>query len=111
MIGALTNLDPALEDACRMIGGGLFATLRRVTLPLVVPALVSSALLVFVLAAELFSVPAMLGVRSRFETIPLRLYLGFQNNLTPPGEVAALATMLLWITLGGIFLYRRMVAL
>jgi iron(III) transport system permease protein len=111
MVGALTNLDPSLEDACRTIGGGMFTTLRRVTLPLVVPALVSSALLVFVLAAELFSVPAMLGVRSHIETIPLLLYMGYQHNLAPPGEIAALATLLLWITLAGIFFYRRMVAM
>lgn len=110
-IGALKNLDPALEDAARMIGGGIFATLRRVTVPLVLPALVSSALLVFVMSAELFAVPAMLGVRGKIETVPLLIFMGFQYNLAPPGEVAALATMLMWVTLAGILLYRRMVAL
>ena len=111
MIGALKNVDPTLEDAMRMIGGGVFATFRRVTLPLVLPSLISSALLVFVLSAELFSVPAMLGIRGNYETIPLLIYMGFQHNLAPAGEVAALATLLLWVTVAGVVLYRRMVAL
>lgn len=111
VVGTLKNMDPALEDAARMTGAGVFGTMRRVTLPLVMPAIFSSALLVFVLAAELFSVPTMLGARVRFDTIPMLIYLGYQFSLMPVGEASALATLLMWITLGGIFLYRRMVAL
>jgi iron(III) transport system permease protein len=111
MGGVLKNLDPILEDAARTIGAGIFATLRRVTLPLVLPALLSSGILVFVLAAEQFSVPAMLGLRGDFQTIPMLLFMGYQHNAAPAGEVAALATVLLWIALAGIFVYRRTVAL
>jgi iron(III) transport system permease protein len=111
VVGALKNMDPALEEAARTVSAGVVATMRRVTLPLMLPALLSSALLVFVLAAELFSVPAMLGARVQIHTIPTVIYFGFQYGNVPVGEVSALATMLLWVTAAGIFLYRRTVAL
>lgn len=110
VVGALKNMDPALEEAARTVSAGVVATMWRVTLPLMLPALLSSALLVFVLAAELFSVPAMLGARVQIHTIPTVIYFGFQYGTVPVGEVSALATMLLWVTAAGIFLYRRTVA-
>src|SRR5262249_37511424 len=42
---------------------------------------------------------------------PLQLYMGFEYNYAPGGEVAALATLLLWITVTGVLVYRRMMAL
>lgn len=112
VVGALKNMDPALEDAVHTIGGGDLAAIRHVTLPMLVPAVFSSALLVFVLATEHFAVPAMLGVRmGEFTTITMLIYQGFLFQNVPQGEVAALGTLLLWLTLAGIFFYRRTVAI
>lgn len=108
VVGTLKNLDPALEDAVHTVGGSDLAALRHVTLPMLRPAILSSALLVFVLAAEQFAVPAMLGVKSGdFTTMTLAIYQGFLFQTAPPGEVAALGTLLLWLTLAGVYFYRR----
>ena len=50
--GALRSMDPALEEASRIHGVGALATTLRVTLPVVAPAITSSALLVFVNAED-----------------------------------------------------------
>jgi iron(III) transport system permease protein len=109
VVGALKNMDPNIEDASRMLGGGILTTLRRITFPLIKPALFSSALLIFVLSAELFSVPTMLGTPIRIQTIPSNIYFAVDYGGGMANEAAAAGTMLFWITAGGILIYYRMV--
>jgi iron(III) transport system permease protein len=59
--GALRSMDSTLEEASLSSGAGIFGTTLRVTLPLVLPAILGGALLTFVLAAEQFGVPAVRG--------------------------------------------------
>src|SRR4030095_4305747 len=44
----LVNLDPALEEAALDLGATRWETFRRVTLPLILPAVISAALFVFI---------------------------------------------------------------
>ena len=44
---ALDNIPAELEDASAILGGTRAATLRRVTLPMVLPALLAGALVAF----------------------------------------------------------------
>ena len=46
---AIGQIDPALEDASRICGAGWTATMRRVMVPLVAPAVLSGAILVTLL--------------------------------------------------------------
>ncbi len=69
---ALRNMDPVLEEAAAMCGASKFRSLFDVTLPLITPALASSALLVFVLLVELFSIPAVLGRAATSISSPCR---------------------------------------
>lgn len=108
-IGNLRRLDGSLEEAARTIGCGPLTVWFKVTLPLLWPTIISVFLMVFILGAEQFAVPALLGVRGRFVTIPVLLYQGYQSGLMPPGEAAALATQLVAVTLLGVFFYRQTV--
>lgn len=71
---ALQRLDPAVEEASRVSGAGPFATLWRVTLPAVRPALVASALLCVISGVSLFSVPAILGGGARIDVLSVFIY-------------------------------------
>ena len=62
MYSALTLINPELEEAAAAHGASLAHVLRRVTLPLLKPALLGSTLLVFALIVEDFPVPQILGV-------------------------------------------------
>lgn len=92
--GALQHVDGSMEEAALVLGAGTLHTWRRVTLPLVFPATLSSALLVFVLTLETFSVVGLLGGPAGFITLPFNIYLAI--NL-PPGDwhFAALQGVLL----------------
>lgn len=59
--GALANADPSLEDAARMSGARTWRVFRDVSLPLMRPAILSSAGLVFMVAASAFGAPMLIG--------------------------------------------------
>jgi iron(III) transport system permease protein len=108
-VGGFSRIDATLEEAGRTVGCNTWQVWSRVTIPLLTPTIIAAALMVFVLAAEQFAVPALLGIRGNFTTIPVLLYQGFNYDVTPPGEASALATQLVLITLLGVYLYRRTV--
>ena len=55
------NLSPRLEESAAMLGAGRFETFVHVTLPLLLPAIVSSAVLAFAFAFTSFGVVLILG--------------------------------------------------
>jgi spermidine/putrescine transport system permease protein len=91
----LAGLDPALEEAARDLGAGPFDTFRRVTLPLLLPGVVASALLVFTLSIDDYVITSFVaGVGAT--TLPLHIYSMLKVGVTP--EVNAVSTLLLAVT-------------
>jgi iron(III) transport system permease protein len=95
--GALFAMDPSLEDSARVHGATPAGALVRITLPLVLPSTLASALLVFVQAAGLFSVPAVLGMPSGFYVAATDIYRLLNNY--PPRFAQAAAWGLLLLAL------------
>src|SRR6202140_4068853 len=58
---ALDRIPGDLEDASSILGGGRWHTARRITIPLVLPALLAGALVAFLQAMTLFGSPAILA--------------------------------------------------
>ncbi len=92
----LAGIDPALEEAARDLGAGPFETFRRVTLPLALPGIVASALLVFTLSIDDYVITSFVaGVGAT--TLPLHIYSMLKVGVTP--EVNAVSTLLLAVTI------------
>lgn len=90
--------DPALENAARVSGAGSLRTVWAVTLPLMRPALVYSAILNFTLALELLSVPLIFGGPMGIHFLSTFLYDEGVGASTPKyGLVGAAAVGLLLI--------------
>ncbi|HKV13081.1 MAG TPA: ABC transporter permease subunit [Thermoanaerobaculia bacterium] len=87
---AVEHFDPRLEAAARSLGAGSFQILLRVVLPLLTPALVLSALLVFAVSWGEFNVSFLLAT-PLVQTFPAALYLTYTTNSFP---VAAAATLI-----------------
>ncbi len=86
----LSRIPPALEQASRLLGEGTGGTLRRVHLPLLRPAIATSALLVFVDAMK--ELPATLLLRpANFDTLATWLYAEAARGTYEEGAIAALA--------------------
>lgn len=106
IIGALRSMDRSLEEASSMVGAGVWRTLFTVTFPLIRPALLSTFFLIFVLAAEMFSVPGLLGAPVGFLNLPFVIYsdVKFYPPRFPQG---AAASLLLLVIMGAtLILYR-----
>jgi iron(III) transport system permease protein len=108
--GALRSMDPALEEASLSSGAGLWRTTSRVTLPLVLPAILGSGLLVFVLTAEQFGVPAVLGTPSRIRVLTTGIVEAQASYPARQGLAAALSVTLLILAMAGLWLQRRLLA-
>jgi spermidine/putrescine transport system permease protein len=92
----LSGLDPALAEAARDLGAGPFETFRRVTLPLALPGIVASALLVFTLSIDDYVITSFVaGVGAT--TLPLHIYSMLKVGVTP--EINAVSTLLLGVTI------------
>jgi iron(III) transport system permease protein len=79
--GFLLVLDSTLEEAARIAGLRPWRVLARVTLPLMIPAMLSGALLCFAYAIEEFGVPSLLGVPTGYSTLTTVIY---ERATTPP---------------------------
>ncbi len=101
----LAGLDPALEEAARDLGAGPFETFRRVTLPLALPGILASSLLVFTLSIDDYVITSFVaGVGA--STLPLHIYSMLKVGVTP--EINAISTLLLAATLVPIILAQRL---
>ncbi len=110
MSAALTSMDASLEESASMSGAGTLQTLRRVTAPLMLPALASAMLIVFIRGLEAFEVPALVGVPGRIFVFTSKIYLAMAKSPADYGLATTLATSLMAISIVGILLYRRLTA-
>jgi len=106
VIAPMRQMDPALEDAARVHGASFWTTLRRVTLPLLTPALISGALVVFVTSAGLFDVPLALASPKGIRTMPTEIFQLVQYP-SDFGRAAAFGVVVMTVTVLLTVLQRR----
>lgn len=103
VVGSLRRMDPSLEDSARTTGAGIFRTTMTVTLPLVAPAILSGAILVFVTSAGEFGVPFKLSAPYGWETLTTQIFskaVGDDANLYLGSAMSmALAAMTVFLIL------------
>jgi iron(III) transport system permease protein len=105
MAAAFRGMDPSLEESALVSGASRWTMLRRVTLPLVRPAITGAMLIIAVRALESFEVPALLGLPARIYVFTSRIFFELRNfNL---GAAGALSINLLLISVAGVYLVNR----
>lgn len=92
---ALDRIPGDLEDASTILGGKTWVTARRITLPLVLPALLAGALIAFLQAMTLFGSPAILAIPAGMHTMTTKIWSLFQYP--PQPQLAAAASLPLLI--------------
>ncbi|CDE16055.1 aBC transporter permease protein [Clostridium sp. CAG:288] len=92
--GILRNMDANLEEAATILKATRFKILRRITLPIVMPALLSTVLLVFASSVSSYTVPAFLGTKSGFMTLSLQMK-SLINGSQYKGQGYVMATVLM----------------
>ena len=103
--GALSSLDARLEESGEVLGAGHWQVLRRITGPLVLPAIFSAFILTFSRALGSFGTPAFLGNPVRYYLLSTTLYNNIQSRLQADGFVLCL--VLIAISIVTVYLNQR----
>ena len=96
--GAVRAIGPSLEEAASTMGARRFTVFRTVTWPLLRPAIAACLLLGFVESLADFGNPLVLG--GDFDVLSTRIFFAIAGARHEPGRAAALALLLLALTLG-----------
>lgn len=106
VIAPMRQMDAALEDAARVHGASFWTTMRHITIPLLTPALLSGALVVFVTSAGLFDVPLALASPKGIRTMPTEIFslVQYPSDL---GRAASFGVLVMTVTVLFSILQRR----
>jgi iron(III) transport system permease protein len=105
---AMRGMDPSLEESARMAGSSQFRIMRRITFPLMRPAILAAGTLNFVRALESFDTPAIIALPARIEVFTTKIYREALAAYPPDYNLAATyGVSLLAIALAFVALYRR----
>lgn len=105
-IAMLEQVDPAIDEAASDLGAGFFRTFRRVTLPLVAPAVVAG--MAYMFSACVTSISAVIMVVSaRWELITVALLNEVDN--ADLAQAAAYGVVIILVVLGVILLVDQLV--
>ncbi len=108
MTASFRSMDPALEEAASVSGAGTWAALRRVTLGLALPSLLSILILTFIRSVQAFEVPLLLGVPAKISVFTTEVYFSVHGRLVPEYAYAsAYGVLLLGFLALGLWLYAR----
>jgi iron(III) transport system permease protein len=95
---SLARADSSLEDAARSSGARPLRVLGSVTIPMLRPAILNSATLIFTLSLAALGIPLLLGTSNNIQFVSSYLYNTWTNASAPdPGSVSAGAMMLLLV--------------
>jgi len=102
---ALEKMDPSLEEAARMCGAKVGRIMKDISLPLVLPSILSGMLLVFASAAANFGVPAIIGMPGRVYVLTTKImsYL-YGGTITGLRRAVALSVALIGVAVIGLIL-------
>jgi iron(III) transport system permease protein len=109
LAAAFQAMDPRLEEASTMTGAGNWRTLRRISLPLALPAVAAALLLLFVTAIETFEVPLLMGTRAGVRVYTTEIFYDTSRTPIDWGLAATYSIALLAIAMVLLFLYFRLI--
>ena len=98
----LVGMDPSLEEAARDLGASSMRAFFDITLPLIMPAVVSGSLLAFAMSMDDVVISIFIN-GPKLSTLPIKVYTQIKTGVTP--EVNALCTIMLAFTVIVLLLY------
>ncbi|TBL75791.1 iron ABC transporter permease [Paenibacillus thalictri] len=92
---ALSSINSSLEEMADILGASRLTILRKITFPLVLPAILSAFILTFSKTMGTFGVAAFLGLPVKYYTIATMLYGSMKNRLISDAYVLSLILIII----------------
>lgn len=103
----LKNFDWSIVEASTDLGASILTTLRRIVLPVLMPAIVAGALLAFTLSVDEFIIAFFTAGAGRDSiTLPMQIFAMIRFGVTP--EINALSTIVMSVSLVALALSQRL---
>ena len=104
---ALNSINSELEEMGEIQGASKAMILRRITMPLVLPAMLSAVILTFSKAIGTFGTISYLGSPARFYTLSSQLYMNSKSQNTQ--TAFAMAILMIAIASLSVFINQRLI--
>ncbi len=102
----LKSFDWSVVEASTDLGASALTTFRRITLPMIAPAVIAGALLAFTLSVDEFIIAFFTAGAGRSSTtLPMQIYAMIRFGVTP--ELNALATLVIAVSVTALALSQR----
>jgi iron(III) transport system permease protein len=110
--GPFMSIDPSLEEAAEASGMSKFQVFRKISLPLLKPAIIGGSLFVLMMSLSTFEVPALLGM-GHIHVFATIMYDALQPAIGLPqyGVAGVYAIIMLIPTLAVLYYYQKMMKL
>jgi iron(III) transport system permease protein len=106
---ALQSMDPRLEEASAVAGASQTATLFRISLPLILPAVGAAVMLLLIYSVETFEVPLLIGGRAHVSVYTTEIFFNTARTPTDWGLSGAYAVAILVLCVAFLAVYFRLV--
>lgn len=73
--GLFANMDPHLENAGKVLGGRPAGVMRRITLPLLTPGILSVGIFMTMIVIQAFEIPFIVGLSAQIHVLSTRVYM------------------------------------
>lgn len=106
--GALKNMDNSLIEAAESLGYRNIGRIMKIVIPLIMPTILASGLLVFMRVIADFGTPMLIG--EGYRTIPVLIYSQFMSEVGgDAGFAAGIASIFILVTIS-LFLLQRILS-
>lgn len=104
---AMSAFDVSLEESSKVCGASNLRTLIKITLPVLRPAILASAILVIVRSLASFAVPSVVGMPGRIYVLSTHIYRNISSGFAADfGLAAAIGMSALAASITLIYIYR-----
>lgn len=107
---AMKSMDPSMEESARVLGAGKMRVALTITLPMILPGIVSASIFVFAEMLSAFAAAFVLGIPARFVVVTTAIWQA--TSAYPPeyGRAAAMGLCLFVVLAMAIGLARLVLA-
>src|SRR5207244_10483443 len=106
----LLELDPAEEEAARVLGASPWTTFRRIVLPAIRPAITAGALLTFARALGEFGAIVIVSGNLTGRTLTAPVFIFQLTSQFRPEQAAAVSTLLFGLSLVLVLVTERLIS-
>jgi iron(III) transport system permease protein len=112
LAAAFRAMDATYEDAGAASGASRWVVTRRITIPLLTPAILSAFVYQLASTLESFDIPALIGLRAGIPVLSTKIFVEVQpaGGLPNFGMASAYGVLLIGIVLVPLVFYQRIIA-